>query len=245
MITRRNFVRGSGAGAAGIAVAAGMAALTASDAKAQSRARQLDRLTDESGKYAAAPLPFAYDALEPVIDARTVELHYNMHHKPAVAAANRAEEALAKARDANDFALVKFHEKELALQLSSHVLHTIYWSNLTGKGGEPQADLAKAINAEFGSFQKFKGQLAAATVAVEASGWGLLGYHPSTRKLMILQCENHQKLTVWGVVPLLLLDVFEHAYYLKYQNRRPEYVGNLFNIINWNNVAERLDAARG
>jgi Fe-Mn family superoxide dismutase len=244
MITRRNFVRASGAGAAGIAVAAGMATLSASDAKAQSRARQLDRLTDESGKYAVAQLPFAYDALEPVIDAKTVELHYNMHHKPAAAAANKAEEALAKARDANDFAAVKFHEKELAFQLSSHVLHTIYWSNLSGKGGEPQGDLAKAINAEFGSFQKFKGQLAAATVAVEASGWGLLGYHPSTRKLMILQCENHQKLTVWGVVPLLLLDVYEHAYYLKYQNRRPEYVGNLFNIISWNNVAERLDAAR-
>jgi Fe-Mn family superoxide dismutase len=221
-----------------------MAAFSASNAKAQSRTKPLDRLTDESGKYAVAPLPFAYDALEPVIDAKTVELHYNMHHKPAAAAANRAEEALAKARDANDFALVKFHEKELAFQLSSHVLHTIYWSNMAGKGGEPQAELAKAINAEFGSFQKLKGQLAAATVAVEASGWGVLGYHPATRKLMILQCENHQKLTVWGVVPLLLLDVFEHAYYLKYQNRRPEYVGNLFNIISWNNVAERLDAAR-
>jgi Fe-Mn family superoxide dismutase len=244
MISRRNFVRASGAGAAGIAAAAGMAAFSASNAKAQSRAKPLDRLTDESGKYAVAPLPFAYDALEPVIDAKTVELHYNMHHKPAAAAANRAEEALAKARDANDFALVKFHEKELAFQLSSHVLHTIYWSNMAGKGGEPQAELAKAINAEFGSFQKLKGQLAAATVAVEASGWGVLGYHPATRKLMILQCENHQKLTVWGVVPLLLLDVFEHAYYLKYQNRRPEYVGNLFNIISWNNVAERLDAAR-
>jgi Fe-Mn family superoxide dismutase len=221
-----------------------MAAFSASNAKAQSRTKPLDRLTDESGKYAVAPLPFAYDALEPVIDAKTVELHYNMHHKPAATAANRAEEALAKARDANDFALVKFHEKELAFQLSSHVLHTIYWSNMAGKGGEPQAELAKAINAEFGSFQKLKGQLAAATVAVEASGWGVLGYHPATRKLMILQCENHQKLTVWGVVPLLLLDVFEHAYYLKYQNRRPEYVGNLFNIISWNNVAERLDAAR-
>jgi Fe-Mn family superoxide dismutase len=221
-----------------------MAALKAPDAKAQNRARQLDRLTDASGKYALAPLPFAYDALEPVIDAKTVELHYNFHHKPAVEAANRAEEALAKARDANDFAPVKFYEKELALQLSSHILHTIYWSGLTGKGGEPQGALGKAISAEFGSFQKLKGQLIAATVAVEASGWGLLGYHPATQKLMILQVENHQKLTAWGVVPLLLLDVFEHAYYLKYQNRRAEYVGNLFNIVNWSNVAERLDAAR-
>jgi Fe-Mn family superoxide dismutase len=221
-----------------------MTALSATEAKAQSRTRQLDRLTDESGKYAVAPLPFAYAALEPVIDAKTVDLHYNQHHKGYAAAANRAEEGLAKARDANDFALVKFYEKELAFQLSGHILHTIYWSNLTGKGGEPQADLAKSINADFGSFQKFKGQLVAATTAVEASGWGLLGYLPASQRLMILQVENHQKLTAWGIVPLLVLDVFEHAYYLKYQNRRPEYVANLFSIISWNNVAERLDAAR-
>jgi Fe-Mn family superoxide dismutase len=221
-----------------------MAALTATEAQAQNRARQLDRLTDESGKYAVAPLPFAYTALEPVIDAKTVDLHYNQHHKAYAAAANRAEEGLAKARDANDFALVKFYEKELAFQLSGHILHTIYWSNLTGKGGEPQGDLAKSINADFGSFQKFKGQLVAATTAVEASGWGLLGYHPSLQRLMVLQVENHQKLTAWGIEPLLVLDVWEHAYYLKYQNRRPEYVANLFSIINWNNVAERLDAAR-
>src|SRR6267143_2758770 len=236
MVTRRNFIRASAAGAAGIAMAA--------NAKAQSRAVQFDRLTDEAGKYAVAPLPFAYDALEPVIDAKTVEIHYNFHHKAYAAAANRAEEGLAKARDANDFALVKFYEKELAFQLSGHILHTIYWSNLTGKGGEPQGDLAKSINADFGSFQKFKGQLVAATTSVEASGWGLLGYHPAIQKLMILQVENHQKLTAWGVVPLLVLDVFEHAYYLRYQNRRPDYVANLFSIVSWNNVAERLDAAR-
>jgi Fe-Mn family superoxide dismutase len=204
----------------------------------------MDKLTDAAGKYVAGPLPFAYDALEPVIDARTVELHYNFHHKPAVAAANKAEEALAKARDSGDFSLVKHYEKELAFQLSSHILHTIYWSNLSGKGGEPKGQLAKAIVAEFGTYEKFKAQLIAASTAVEASGWGMLGYHPATKKLMILQCENHQKLTAWGVQPLLLLDVFEHAYYLKYQNRRGEYLGNLFNIINWDNVAERFDAAR-
>ncbi|HLX81600.1 MAG TPA: superoxide dismutase, partial [Burkholderiales bacterium] len=171
-------------------------------------------------------------------------LHYTFHHKPAAAAANRAEEALAKARDTGDFGLVKFYEKELAFQLSSHILHTIYWSNLSGKGGEPTGDLAKAIDTEFGSFARFKAHLTAAAIAVEASGWGLLGYLPATKKLMILQCENHQKLTAWGVVPLLMLDVFEHAYYLKYQNRRAEYVGNLFSIVSWENVAERLDAVR-
>ena len=115
--------------------------------------------------------------------------------------------------------------------MSSHILHSIYWTNLSGKGGEPAGDLARAIAVEFGSYAKFKAHLVAATNAVEASGWGLLGYQPSSAKLMILQCEVHHKLTAWGVVPLLVLDVFEHSYYLRYQNRRGEYVNNLFNII--------------
>lgn len=238
MNSRREFVQ-SGALVAGAALAS-----TAGSAQPLAARRYADKLTDGAGKYAAAPLPFALDALEPVIDARTVEMHYNFHHKPAVTAANNAEAALAKARDTNDFALVKHYEKELAFQLSSHILHSIYWTNLGGKGGEPKGELANALNTEFGSFARLKSQLAAATVAVEASGWGILGHHPMTHKLMVLQCENHQKLTAWGVTPLLVLDVFEHAYYLKYQNRRGEYVNALFNIINWENVAERFDAAR-
>ena len=239
MSSRRQFMEASAVAGAGF-----IAAQLPQSAAAAEMGRYMDKLTDASGKYVAGPLPFAYNALEPVIDARTVELHYNFHHKPAVAAANKAEEALAKAREAGDFALVKFYEKELAFQLSSHILHTIYWTNLSGKGGEPKGELAKAIAAEFGSYDKFKAQLIAAAAAVEASGWGMLGYHPTTRKLMILQCENHQKLTAWGVQPLLLLDVFEHAYYLKYQNKRGDYLAQLFNIVNWDNVSERFDAAR-
>jgi Fe-Mn family superoxide dismutase len=239
MPSRRNFIQASAVAGAGL-----VATQLQQPAYAKEGVRIMDKLTDASGKYVAAPLPFAFDALEPVIDARTVELHYTFHHKPAVAAANKAEEALAKARESGDFGLVKFYEKELAFQLSSHILHTIYWTSISGKGGEPKGALAKAITVEFGSYDKFKAQLIAATAAVEASGWGMLGYHAATGKLMILQCENHQKLTVWGIQPLLLLDVFEHAYYLKYQNRRPEYLNNLFAIINWDNVAERYDAAR-
>jgi len=239
MTSRREFVQGSLAGT-GMLLAAEMAAAQSESGKR----RYADKLTDDAGKYAVAPLPYAYDALEPVIDAKTVEFHYNFHHKPAVVAANRAEEGLAKARDSGDFGQVKALEKELVFQLSSHILHTIYWSNMSGKGGEPRGELARAIAAEFGSYAKFKAHLVAATTAVEASGWGLLAYQPSSKKLMILQCENHHKLTAWGATPLLMLDVFEHAYYLKYQNRRPEYVNNLFNIINWDNVAERFESAR-
>lgn len=235
MDNRRDFMR--------TAVATG-AVLAAGAATAQTKTRFTDKLTDDAGKYAAAALPYAYDALEPVIDAKTVELHYTFHHKPAATAANKAEEALGKARDTGDFTLVKHHEKELAYQLSSHILHSIYWTNLSPKGGEPTDDnLVKAINANFGSYAKLKAQLAAATAAVEGSGWGILGYYPVTMKLMVLQCENHQKLTAWGVTPLLVLDVFEHAYCLRYQNRRPEYVDKLLTIVNWDNVSQRFDAA--
>jgi Fe-Mn family superoxide dismutase len=240
MESRRDFVQG-----AALAGGAALMAQTAVMAQPAAAARYVDKLTDDAGKYAAAPLPFALDALEPVIDAKTVELHYTFHHKPAAVAANNAEAALAKARDTGDFALVKFYEKELAFQLSSHILHTIYWTNLSGKGGEPAGDLAKAVSADFGTFAKLKAHLTAATIAVEASGWGILGYHPTTKRLMVLQCENHQKLTAWGIAPLLVLDVFEHAYYLKYQNRRPDYVNALYNLINWDNVSARFDAARG
>jgi superoxide dismutase, Fe-Mn family len=237
MTTRRIFLHDTAAVGAGIMLAQARTAYAVEDSG------YLDNLTDVEGKYAAAPLPFAYDALEPIIDARTVELHYTFHHKPAVAAANKAEEGLAKARESNDFALVKYYEKELAFQLSSHILHTVYWTSVSGKGGEPKGELRKAIDKNFGSFPKFKAQLIAATVAVEASGWGVVGYHPATGKLMILQCENHQKLTAWGIQPILILDVFEHAYYLKYQNRRNEYVNQLFSIINWDNAALRLESA--
>jgi Fe-Mn family superoxide dismutase len=237
MATRRNFLYNSAAVGAGIMLAQAQTAHAAEDAG------YIDKLTDADDKYAAAPLPFAYDALEPVIDARTVELHYNFHHKPAAVAANKAEDGLAKARESNDFSLVKFYEKELAFQLSSHILHTIYWTTVSGKGGEPKGDLAKAIDRNFGAYTKFKAQLVAATVAVEASGWGIVGYHPATAKLMVLQCENHQKLTAWGIQPILVLDVFEHAYYLKYQNRRGDYVNQLFSLINWDNAAQRMQAA--
>lgn len=241
MTTRRDFLEGA------VAVA-GSLALSSTVAQAKetaSGAIHPDKLTDEAGKYVLLPLPYAYDALEPVIDARTVELHYNFHHKPAVAAANKAEDGLALARESGDFALVKHHEKELALGLSSHILHTLYWGNLSAKGGHPAGGLLKALEKYFGSYDKFKAHMAAATTAVEGAGWGVLGYLPASGKLMVLQCENHQKLTAWGVIPILVLDVWEHAYYLKYQNRRAEYVNNLFGIIDWDAVAARFDRAVG
>lgn len=240
MTTRRDFIQASAVIAGGIALANGVA-----HAKDSSNPTSTypDKLTDDAGKYVLLPLPYAYDALEPVIDARTVELHYHFHHKPAVTGANKAEDGLVKARESDDFALVKYYEKELAYSLSSHILHTIYWSNLSSQGSKPPDELRIAIEKNFGSFDKFKAQMGAAATSIEGSGWGILGYLPASQKLMILQCENHQKLTAWGIIPLLVLDVWEHAYYLKYQNRRAEYINKLFDIINWDNVSTRYAAA--
>ncbi|MFM0521593.1 superoxide dismutase [Caballeronia jiangsuensis] len=235
MTERREFLTKAATVGASLVLASTAIGLQASEATGYS-----DELVDADGKYSAAPLPFAYDALEPIIDSRTVEVHYNFHHKPAVVAANKAEESLAKARESNDFALVKFYEKELSFQLSSHILHTIYWTSISGKGAEPGGELAQAIDKNFGSYAKFKAQLFAASMNVEASGWGVVGYHPATGKLMVLQCENHQKLTAWGVQPILVLDVFEHAYYLRYQNKRNDYLTQLFTLLNWENAAQRF-----
>lgn len=195
--------------------------------------------------YELPPLPYAYDALEPYYDEQTVRLHHDKHHAAYVAGLNKAEEQLAAARAAGDYALVKHWERELAFHGSGHLLHTLFWENMTpGGGGEPSGELAAQIAQDFGGFEAFKAQFNAAANAVEGSGWGLLGWLPAFGKLVILQVEKHQDLTLWGVVPLLIVDVWEHAYYLKYQNRRAEWVSNWWNLVNWPDVARRFAAAR-
>lgn len=239
MNTRRKFLQDT----ALLAGTFGLGANTVSAGIIPKSTVYLDKLTDASGKYALAPLPYAYNALEPVIDAKTVELHYSAHHKGYVTNANKAEEGLAKARETGDYALIKHYEKELAFNLSGHMLHTIYWSNLSPTGGEPSGALLAAIVRDFGSLNNLKAQMGAATSAVEASGWGILGYLPATGKLLVLQCENHQKLSVWGIIPLLVIDVWEHAYYLNYQNRRADYIANIPKILNWITIAARYEVA--
>lgn len=194
-------------------------------------------------------LPYDYNALEPNIDEQTMHLHHDIHHKAYVDGLNKAEDMLAQARKSGDHALVKHWSREAAFHGSGHFLHTIFWPNMApagkGGGGEPSGALAQAINKDFGSFDAFKSQFSAAATAVEGSGWAILTYQPQGDQLVILQSEKHQNLTQWGVIPLLVLDVWEHAYYLKYQNRRAEYVKNFFNIINWSDVAARYNKAKG
>lgn len=200
-------------------------------------------------KHELPPLPYAYDALEPHIDEQTMRLHHDKHHLGYVNGLNKAEEKLAEARAAGDFAMVKHWSREAAFHGSGHFLHAIFWPNMApagnGGGGAPSGALAEQINKDFGSVEAFKAHYSAAANAVEGSGWALLVWQPVGEKLEVLQSEKHHNLTQWGVVPLLVLDVWEHAYYLKYQNNRGAYVEAFWNVVNWSDVAERFKAARG
>lgn len=194
------------------------------------------------GTHELPPLPYPYNALEPVIDEQTLRLHHGVHHAGYVKGLNTAEKKLAEVRASGDYSIVKHWERELAFHGSGHILHTIFWQNLSPQGGgKPNGKLAGALVTAFGSYDAFKKELIAATNAVEGSGWGILAYQMIFKGLVILQTEKHQDLTQWGAVPLLVIDVWEHAYYLKYQNRRGEFVDNIFTIINWSDVASRYE----
>ncbi len=197
-------------------------------------------------RYELPPLPYAYDALEPHIDEQTMHLHHDIHHKGYVDGLNKALDMLEAARQSGDFGLVKHWEREAAFHGSGHFLHSIFWENMgPGKGGEPSGALRQQIERDFGTFEALRKQFSAAAAAVEGSGWALLVWEPSAGQLEVLTAEKHQNLTQWGVVPLLVLDVWEHAYYLKYQNRRAAYVEAFWNIVNWDDVAKRLAATKG
>ena len=202
-----------------------------------------DKLTDANGNFIHLPLPYNKNFLEPYMDEETVYLHHAFHHGGAVKAANNDLQKIRKAMDDNNLETIDYWTKKLSYHFSSHVLHTIFWTNLTNKKTDPGGDLLKRIDKDFGSYDKLKGYLAKTSKDVDGNGWGILGYQHYSDKLTILQCENHEKLTQWGVVPLLVVDVWEHAYYLKYKNKRADFVDTMFQIINWDNVADRLNTA--
>lgn len=203
----------------------------------------IDKLADANGNYIMQPLPYSENFLEPYMDAETMHLHYSFHHGGAVKAANKDVAMIKKALDDNNLETVDYWTKKLSYHFSSHVLHSIFWTNLTNKKNEPAGDLLKRIEKNFGSFEKLKTLIAATSKNVDGNGWGILAYQPYSDSLTVLQCENHEKLTQWGAIPLLVIDVWEHAYYLKYKNKRTDFVDALFNIINWDNAAQRLETA--
>lgn len=187
------------------------------------------------------PLPYDYSALEPHYEERTLRLHHGAHHKAYVEGLNNAESRLAEARERGDFALVKHWERELAFHGSGHILHSMFWENMKPGGGGPAAGpVAEGIERDFGGFEIFKKQFSAAAAAVEGSGWALLCRLPAFDKLEILTAEKHQNLTQWGAVPLLVLDLWEHAYYLQYQNKRAAFIEAWWNLVNWEDVNRRL-----
>jgi Fe-Mn family superoxide dismutase len=174
-----------------------------------------------------------------------MKLHHDIHHQSYVTGLNNALKKLADARAANDFSLVKHWERDSAFHGSGHFLHVVFWQNMAAAGStSPSNVVTRALADDFGSMDAFKAQFTAASAAVEGSGWGILGYQPMGKKLVILQAEKHQNLTQWGIIPILVLDVWEHAYYLKYQNKRADYIKAWWNVVNWMNVESRMMAAR-
>ncbi|PFG12579.1 superoxide dismutase [Bacillus sp. es.036] len=196
------------------------------------------------GEHTLPPLPYKYNALEPAISSRIMELHHDIHHKSYVDGLNKAELALQEARKNNDFDLIKHWERELAFNGAGHYLHTLFWSVMSPKGGEPDSELLSEIQKSFGSFNQFKQQYTNAANKVEGSGWAILVWSPVSRRLEILQAEKHQNLSQWDIVPLLAIDVWEHAYYLQYENKRKQYIENWWSIVNWNEVNKRFAKAR-
>jgi superoxide dismutase, Fe-Mn family len=198
-------------------------------------------------KHELPPLPYDYNALEPHIDEDTLRVHHDKHHAKYVAGFNKAEEMLREAREKEDFTVLRHWEREVAFHGAGDFLHTLYWENMTPEGAQepPGGELGKRIDRDFGSFEKFRAHFKAAGEAIEASGWALLTYNQKTDNLQILTAENHQYLTQWLSVPILVCDVWEHAYYLKYQNKRTEYLDAFMKIINWNAVNNRFQTLSG
>ncbi|GAA1218534.1 superoxide dismutase [Rhodoglobus aureus] len=196
-------------------------------------------------EYTLPELSYDYTALEPSISAMIMELHHSKHHQAYVTGANAAISGLADARDSGDLSNVNKLEKDLAFNLGGHVNHSIFWTNMSPNGGDkPTGDLESAINDHFGSFDKFTAHFTATAMGVQGSGWAVLAWDSIGERLIIVQFFDQQGNLPAGIVPLLMLDVWEHAYYLDYKNVRADYVKAFWNIVDWANVQDRFSAAR-
>jgi superoxide dismutase, Fe-Mn family len=237
--TRRGVMKGLGAAALTI----GLSGLW--ETAAASGGGSGEKGAGPAGGCRLPPLPYPHDALEPHLDKETLALHHDKHHRAYVNGFNAALEALAEARARGDYAMIKHWSRELAFHGSGHVLHALYWTSMSPAGGEPAGDLRSALEKSFGGVNAFLAQFKAATAAVEGSGWGILAHEPYMGNLVVLQAEKHQDLAIWGVHPLLVCDAWEHAYYLKYQNRRMEYIENFVKVLNWDEAGKRYDRVKG
>ena len=197
--------------------------------------------------YKLPDLAYDFNALEPVISAEIMQLHYSKHHNAYVTNLNAALEKYYEAESKGDMAAMIGLQQAIRFNGGGHVNHSIFWTNLAppshGGGGAPSGDLSSALIKEFGSIESFIEKFSSQTVAIQGSGWGWLGLNKARGSLVIATCGNQDPLSTQGLVPLLGIDVWEHAYYLQYKNVRADYVKNIWNIVNWKNVEQRFKSA--
>ena len=195
-------------------------------------------------QYSLPDLPYDPGALEPHISGEIMQLHHSKHHQTYVTALNDTLEKLAAARESGDFGSIVGLEQTLAFNLGGHINHSIFWQNLSPDGGgEPSGELRAAIDESFGSFDGFRGQFTAVSTTIQGSGWGVLAYDAAARQLHILQMRDQQANVPVGLTPIVMLDMWEHAFYLQYRNVKPDYVKAWWNVVNWADATARFAAA--
>jgi Fe-Mn family superoxide dismutase len=196
-------------------------------------------------KYTLPDLPYGYGALEPHVSGRIMELHHDRHHAGYVQGANEALEQLDEARFKADWTRLASMERALAFNLSGHILHSLFWQNLTPRGGEqPEGPLAEAITRDFGTFEAFKAQLTRVASTIMGSGWAALVWEPVGGRLLTTQIYDHQSNLSQSGIPLMVLDAWEHAYYLQYDNRKLDFFQAVWSLWNWNDISARFHTAR-
>jgi superoxide dismutase, Fe-Mn family len=196
-------------------------------------------------RYTLPDLSYDPGALEPHVSGRIMELHHGRHHKAYVEGANRALEQLQGARERGDFTHIAALERALAFNVSGHVLHSLFWRNLSPDGGgDPQGELGEAVGRHFGSCDLLRQQMNKAAAAIMGSGWVALVWDPLSGSLLTAQIHDHQSETLQGSIPLLVIDAWEHAYYLQYQNEKAKFFEAIWNVVDWQDVAQRYGAAQ-
>ncbi len=210
---------------------------------------QQQQQTQSVQSYQLPPLPYDFGALEPFISGEIMNLHYTKHHQGYVNNLNKALEQYREAQQKQDLATMTSLLSAIKFNGGGHINHSIFWTILSPKNKEggipPQGELAEAIDQEFGSLQQLIDQLSAKSVAIQGSGWGWLGFDKTLQRLVLATCENQDPLSTKGLIPLLGIDVWEHSYYLQYKSARADYVKAIWNVVNWKNVAERFEKAKG
>jgi superoxide dismutase, Fe-Mn family len=192
-------------------------------------------------QYKLPDLEYDYGALEPHISGRIMELHHDKHHAGYVKGANQTLERLEEARESEDYSRLGALEKALAFHLSGHVLHSLFWRNLAPNGGgRPEGNLARAIDHDFGGFEKFRRQMTEVASTVMGSGWAALVWEPVGQRLLTTQIYDHQSNLAQGGLPIMVLDAWEHAYYLQYQNRKTEFFEAIWSVWDWEDIGERF-----